>query len=162
MSSVAIAVFVHSTEDEERARRAVMSVLPHELRELTRFSVEIFNGHFGDHITVLRAEHKKKAAGILRYVLMSMEPASRKEFLNNIEDRIDKSGNLYIRLDKQQAFLGIIEPGDSDSVRLKLHLQGSGHDLSPQDTRRYLMDMVEKPDLQASDSGGDLLGQKVR
>jgi RNA binding exosome subunit len=44
----------------------------------------------------------------------------------------DEEGNLYIRIDKQQAFRGVIELGDEDPIRLKLkfsRLSGEAREL---------------------------------
>ena len=51
-----------------------------------------------------------------------MLPA-RKRILNRLEDKIDENGNLYLRFDKQRAYLGdlkVVDHGDSIHLKIKI------------------------------------------
>jgi len=142
VSTVTITAFAHSTEDELKVIRALLNVLPPNMREISKISTESVTGYYGDKITVIRTQQRQKAVEILQYVLRSLTTSGLKEFLQNLEERMDGSGNLYIRLSKQKAFLGFIELQDSDPIRLKLQMKKGGSSISPQDLRRNLMDLA--------------------
>ena len=48
---------------------------------------------------------------------------ARKRILNRLEDKMDDYGNLYLRFDKQRAYLGdlkVVEHGDSIHLKIKI------------------------------------------
>jgi RNA binding exosome subunit len=52
-----------------------------------------------------------------------MNDSTRKRVLNRLEDKMDDYGNLYLRFDKQRAYLGdlkVVEHGDSIHVKIKI------------------------------------------
>ena len=52
-----------------------------------------------------------------------MNDPARKRILNRLEDKMDDSGNLYLRFDKQRAYSGdlkVVDHGDSIHLKIKI------------------------------------------
>jgi len=146
-----ISAFSHSTEDEVKVQRAVLNTLPQELWNVVRFSSQTVKGHYNDRITVLKVKLGGEGQRLAYHLLGHFSPLDRRKFLEELSDMVDSSGNLYLRLNKQEAFLGNIELGGSDLIRIKLKFKSSGKSVSifsirealstilreAQETRRY-------------------------
>ena len=118
-----VRVYAHSTEDPERVVRAVLNVFPEDVGEV-RFRRRIVSGQYGDSITILRAELRgSKARRVLRHVVQGLDDADFERLLSEVSSRVDESGNLYVRLDKQEAYLGRVRLMDSDPIRLKFSIK---------------------------------------
>ncbi|MHA1615784.1 MAG: RNA-binding domain-containing protein [Candidatus Njordarchaeales archaeon] len=112
--SVRIAVHVHATEDEEKVIKAIRNVLPPNLK--IKLSREVISGHYGNPIIRLEAfiRNKKEAEAIFRWIMSKIEGFL---YPNWISERFDSSTKtLYIRLDKQVAYLGNIKLGWGDDI----------------------------------------------
>jgi len=82
------------------------------------------SGQYGDSITILRAELRgSKARRVLRHVVQSLGEEDFRKLLSEVSSRVDESGNLYVRLDKQEAYLGRVRLMDSDPIRLKFSIK---------------------------------------
>jgi RNA binding exosome subunit len=128
--SAELSVFSYSTEDEKKVQRAVLNAFPRELWGMVKFSPQIVKGHYNDSIMVLSAKMKKEAESFALYLLSQFSPTDRRRLLDDLDSRMDSSGNLYIRLNKQEAFLGEIELGESDPIWIKLKFKSSGRSVS--------------------------------
>jgi len=142
VSSAEVSVFSYSTEDEKKVQRAVLNTFPRELWVMVKFSSQIVKGHYNDSMTVLSAKLKKEAEGFARYLLSQFSPTDRRRLLDELDSRMDSSGNLYIRLNKQEAFLGDIELGESDPIWIKLKFK-SGRSVSIFSVRETLSTIFE-------------------
>jgi hypothetical protein len=119
-----IRVFAHATEDEEKVLRAVRNILPSDLIDLVAFEKTHLTGHHGNPITLFEARIKDKNAtqavfGKLASGLSIME----KELLNSEIDQHLEKGNLYVRLDKQSAYLNELKLSTTDPIHFRIHLQ---------------------------------------
>ena len=114
-----VRVYAHSTEDPERVVRAVLNVFPEDVGEV-RFRRRTVSGQYGDSITILRAEVRgSKARKALRRLIQSLDKDDLNRLLSEVPLRVDEAGNLYVRLDKQEAYLGRLRLAESDPIRLK-------------------------------------------
>jgi RNA binding exosome subunit len=126
---VSIRVFAHATEDQERVITAVRNTLPEELAESAVFKKTGLTGHHGNPITLIEAEleDRQKLVGVLEKLgkgLMSLD----KETLNReIRLHLEK-GNLYLRFDKQQAFLGQLRFASYDPIHFRVHFRNKTAD----------------------------------
>lgn len=119
-----IRVFAHATEDEEKVLKAVRNVLPLELIDLVTFEKTNLTGHHGNTIIFFEARIKDKNAtqavfGKLASGLSIME----KELLNSEINQHLEKGNLYIRLNKQSAYLNQLKLSATDPIHFRIHLQ---------------------------------------
>jgi RNA binding exosome subunit len=121
---VEIRVFAHATEDLDKVMTASRNVLPTESRSNVVFKKESLTGHHGNPITMLdaRITDRKLAKAVLeelssRLSIMDKESLNR-EILQHLEN-----GNLYVRLDKQSAYLNEIRLSTADPIRLRMHFR---------------------------------------
>lgn len=118
--STEISAFCHATEDLDKVKAALGNILPESARaELeSSMSIAMLEGHYGNPIFVLRLKIEKPelAEALLKQLLASLPEGDLAMLDRTLEQRLDSSGNLYLRLDKQQAFLGDFRVYDGDDV----------------------------------------------
>lgn len=118
--SLEVSAIVHATEDEGKVIRALMNALPEAAARRLSIKRGRYSGHHGNPITFLRANlrgpHPKEA---LRHVLANLPDEDRKALYSGLGGYVDESGNLYIRLDKQRAYLNELRLSQADPIRLK-------------------------------------------
>jgi hypothetical protein len=111
-----LSTHVHATEDEDKVRRALLNLLPPDLRVKVRPVVTESSGYFGNTIKVLslgiRGGDAERALG---FMLRSMDETDREVLRASLENRIEGS-RLFIRFDKQMAYKGVIRLSDGDDV----------------------------------------------
>jgi RNA binding exosome subunit len=112
----------HSTEDLEKVKESMLKLLPTDIREKysERFTLRVFRGFHGNEIRLLQVNiNGKDAVTLIENILCNLRRSSIDILVNTLNERIDHSGNLYLRLGKQEAFKGSMEiyEGD-DTVRI--------------------------------------------
>ncbi len=114
----------HATEDLDKVSRAVHNTLPTELIERTVFRKKSLAGHYGNPIILLETRIKDKIAAQKTFEkLPSGLSIMDKELLNNkIQDHLEK-GNLYLRLDKQSAYLEEFKLCQTDPIHFRIHFK---------------------------------------
>jgi RNA-binding protein len=121
---VEIRIFSHATEDMEKVQVAVRNVLPEVLAENLTFAKVSLIGHYGNPIVLLEAKLTDKT--LLPQSLLKLASALSsldKEQLNSeVTQHIEKH-NLYLRLNKQNAFLGTLKMAANDPIHLKIHFK---------------------------------------
>lgn len=121
---VEVRVFAHATEDLEKVLTAARNTLPVESAGTVVFKKTDLTGHHGNPITLFEAKLKnKKAAEAFLEKLSSRLEIMDKEVLSNEIERHLEKGNLYIRLNKQSAYLGKVKLGSTDSIHLRMHFK---------------------------------------
>ena len=112
-------MFAHSTEDVDKVVKAALNVFSRDVGEV-RFRSRVVGGQYGDSITILRAEVRgSKAREALSRLIQSLDKADLNRLLSEVPLRVDEAGILYVRLDKQEAYLGRLRLAESDPIRLK-------------------------------------------
>jgi RNA binding exosome subunit len=140
--SVEVSIFSYATEDERKVERALFNLVPEEvIRQSLR--VERLSGHYRDPLLLIRGVIKDgEAAGeILRRLVMALPPVERERLVLEVEDRVDEANNLYLRLDKQKAYLGRVLMGEADAIRFKFKFSSSRDPLSA--IRSHLTNIIE-------------------
>jgi len=119
-----IRVFAHATEDIDKVLDAVRNTLPKELTDTVVFEKSNLTGHHGNPIILLEARLKEKNLVQAVFEKLSSSLSSLdKELLNSeIKQHFDK-GNLYIRLDKQSAYLNEIKLSQTDPIHFRIHFK---------------------------------------
>jgi len=124
ISYVDVRVFAHATEDLDKVQAAVRNTLPSESADTVTFKKTALTGHHGNPITLFEARIKnKKVARAFLEKLASGLSMMDKEALNSEIAQHLESGNLYIRLDKQSAYLGEFRLGSTDTIHLRMHFR---------------------------------------
>jgi RNA binding exosome subunit len=116
--AVEITVHAHATEDVGRVRAAVENLLPPELRGKVRFEEQHLEGHHGNPITRMKVRLTgANAERFLLHVAGMLSDAEKKVLESLFESRYDRrSGRLYLRFSKQDAYLGEARLYDGDDV----------------------------------------------
>ena len=118
-SGVEISVFVHATEEEEKVERAVLNIIPTGVGANPK--IQRLRGHYNDPIILMttRIRKRKAAREVFRGLIHSLSSLDRRRLFDEIEDRVDEAGNLYLRLDKQNAYRGRAVLHESDPIHVK-------------------------------------------
>ena len=133
-----IRVFAHATEDLDKVLTATRNILPPEKIDTIIFRKTNLTGHHGNPIVLFQTRIKEK--DIVRAVfekLSSSFSALDKEQLNSeIVQHLEK-GNMYIRIDKQSAYLNRIKLSTEDSVHFRIHFKKHTREEVVEVCRRY-------------------------
>ncbi|MGB9756395.1 MAG: RNA-binding domain-containing protein [Candidatus Bathyarchaeales archaeon] len=121
---VDIRVFAHATEELGKIVNAVHNVLPAEVVDTITFKKTSLTGHHGNPITLLEARVKEKNAVqvIFKKLASSLSPLDKELLKNEIRQHLE-GGNLYIRLDKQSAYLNEVKLCTTDPIHFRIHFQ---------------------------------------
>jgi RNA binding exosome subunit len=121
-----VRVFAHATEDIEKVLKAVYNTLPTELADKIVLKKTNLKGHYRNPIILLETRVKKRDAAKAVFTKLASGLSSLdKELLNNeIRQRLNK-GNLFIRLDKQSAYLNELKIRSDDPIHFRIHFRKS-------------------------------------
>jgi RNA binding exosome subunit len=109
--------FCYATEDERRVEDALRMFLPDEF-EIERVEN---TGYYGDRIVVFSTRIENAAD--IRHVLeqlLRMDPESRSDLRDELDQRVTEDCELYLYLDKQAALVGNVKLGEGMSLRGKV------------------------------------------
>ena len=121
---VDLRISAHATEDPEKVLTALCNLLPTELAETARFEKSSLTGHYGNPITLFTTKltDKKLLPALLDKIGQNINALDKQELNDEIDLHIEKS-NLYLKFDKQSAFLGNIKFARNDPIHLKIHFK---------------------------------------
>lgn len=121
---IEIRVFAHATEDEEKVLAAVRNTLPPKVAENLAFKRSNLTGHHGNPIVLFEAKirDKEQAKAFLQKLASSLNSLDKETLANEIEQHIDK-GCLYLRLDKQSAYLNEVRLCTTDPIHFRIHFK---------------------------------------
>ncbi|MEB3774446.1 MAG: hypothetical protein GSR86_05935 [Desulfurococcales archaeon] len=112
-----IRVYIHATEDEDKVIRAVRNIIPADILEEADKSIETYQGHYGNPIKVLRITISGgRVKDALESILGRLSPADKASMRSSLDERVDKTGTLHIRLSKQDALQGRLILYEADDV----------------------------------------------
>lgn len=117
----------HATEDTEKVLKAVYNTLPTELAETVVFRKTNLTGHHGNPITVLEARIKDKTAlqKTFEKLASGLRPLDKELLRSRIHLHVEE-GNLYLRLDKQSAYLNELILCHEDPIHFRIHFKKHG------------------------------------
>jgi RNA binding exosome subunit len=122
IQSVEISAIAHATDDLEKVQAALKFVLPESLKGRQLFTRRYLEGHHGNPIVTFDArltrppEVEEFAGSFFR----QLSKSEKLKIERDLALHSDAEGNLYIRIDKQQAALGVVELGGEDPIRVRL------------------------------------------
>ena len=119
-----IRVFAHATEDENKVQTAVRNLLPIELSETLVFEKQGCTGHHGNPIILFTSKltDKKLLPKGLEKIGKELGALDKEELNRDIKLHLEK-GNMYLRFDKQSAFLRTLKLTQNDPIHLKIHFK---------------------------------------
>ncbi|MGQ9641686.1 MAG: RNA-binding domain-containing protein [Candidatus Bathycorpusculaceae bacterium] len=118
-----IRVFAHATEDADKVLKALYNVLPEAAVDTVIFKKRSLTGHHGNPIILFEARLKGELAQEFFEKLSTGLGVLDKEQLSSEIRRHIENGNLYIRLDKQSAYLGEVKLYQTDPIHLRIHFK---------------------------------------
>lgn len=119
-----IRVFAHATEDLDKVLTAARNVLPPEKVDSVIFRKTNLTGHYGNPIVLFETRIKDKSTTQAVFEKLSSGLSTLdKEQLNSEITRHLEKGNLYVRIDKQSAYLNQIKLSTEDSVHFRIHFK---------------------------------------
>ncbi len=142
IKNIEVKVFAHATENIDKVKESVKNILPYEFP--TIFQEQKLKGHYGDPIIILTVNNKRRkpSTEALENLFKKLPIISQEEMLIDPEKRIDNSGNLYMRLDKQKAYQKKISISNSDPIRIKFGFR-IPHKTDPRETiTDYLKELM--------------------
>lgn len=124
VSFIGMRIFVHATEDPDKVMDATRNILTTAYSDEILFTKDNLKGYYGNPITLLKTEIRKKPIikAFVETIASKLSEEGKNTLLTSIERHVDESGNLYLRLDKQAAFCGRLEPTYEDPIRIQLRL----------------------------------------
>ena len=126
---VEIRVFSHATEDLEKVQTAVKNTLPQILAEELKFEQTSVTGHHGNPIVLMEAKLTNKAAlpQMLDKLASELSPLDKEQFCMELHQHIERH-NLFLRFDKQNAYLGTLKLTSNDPIHFKIHFKNKTPD----------------------------------
>ena len=122
VQSVEISAIAHATDDLEKVQAALTTILPESLKGRQLFTRRYLEGYYRNPITTFEAR-LTKPADVEVFTSNFFRQLSKSEKLRIERDLAlysDPEGRLYIRIDNQRAFRGMIELGEEDPIRIRL------------------------------------------
>ncbi|MGC8605956.1 MAG: RNA-binding domain-containing protein [Vulcanisaeta sp.] len=116
-----VETIIHATEDLDK----IVDSLIRLLTENAPIIVEVLYGHYGNPIYKVYSfiSDKELVRNVISVICSSF--INKESLLSTITNRIDASGNIFIRFDKQEFVKGrlVIVDGD-DVIRLRIRAVG--------------------------------------
>ncbi len=121
---IEIRVFCHATEDQQKVETALRNTLPEKLTSEIAFTNTNLTGHYGNPIFLIETKLTEKMAlpSALERIGSSLSTLDKEQLSSELDQHIEKN-NLYLRLEKQNAFLGNLKLTTNDPVRFKIHFK---------------------------------------
>jgi hypothetical protein len=121
---VDVRVFAHATEDPEKVLIAVRNLFPQSLAETAQFEKSSLMGHHGNPITLFTTQltDKKQLPALLEKIGSGLNALDKEALSQDIKLHLEKH-NLYLRFDKQSAFLCTFKFAQNDPIHLKIHFK---------------------------------------
>jgi len=116
--AVEYAVFVHATEDFDKVIKAIENLMPPKLRDRKKIEVEETYGHYENPIRIVRASFRSPeyASQAFAWIWARLSNEDKTRFTKDLDLYLDDRSKLYMRLDKQDAFLGHARLSSGDDV----------------------------------------------
>ena len=110
----------------ERVLKAVRNMIPPEEVDNIVFKKTGLTGHHGNPIVLFesRIKERKTVEAVFRSLSSCLSSLDKEQLSSEIKQHLEK-GNLYIRLDKQSAYLNEFRLSPTDSIHLRIHFQKS-------------------------------------
>jgi len=126
--SVEYTVLIHATEDFDKVIKAVENLMPSRLREQKKVEVEETYGHYENpiHIAKVSFRNPEYAIQALAWIWARLFDEDKARLIRDLDLHLDNKPKLYMRLDKQEAFLGHVRLSSGDDViKVVFNFKGS-------------------------------------
>ena len=119
-----IRVFAHATEDVDKVLSAVRNILSPELIDIVAFKKTNLTGHHGNPIVLFETRINEESAtqAVFEKLSLGLGILDKELLASEIDQHLDK-GNLYVRLDKQSAYLNELKLCSVDPIHFRIHFK---------------------------------------
>jgi hypothetical protein len=120
-------VFSHATEEPAKVLKALFSLVPQNYRGGLAVKEEAVRGYFKNPIIIYRAKltRREEVDEMFSYIAKDIAENDKIRLGKEIDRRVDDSGKLFLRLDKQAAYAGaILVKQDDDSIKMTVRFSG--------------------------------------
>ena len=119
-----IRVFSHATEDEAKVIEAIKKILPPIYADTIILEKHVLSGHHGNPITFFdaRVKDKETLRAIVEKIATNLNTLDKETLSSRLDEHTEK-GSLYLRLDKQAAFMGEFKLAQVDPIRIHLRFK---------------------------------------
>jgi len=112
--------YCHATEEEARVRKAVRFVSCVQDKDI---EVTLNKGYHGNEIRILEVD-LKKGQGLNRFLSFFAENGVFGRIRDELRVRMDDEGMVFVRFDKQAAFLGnLVLDSGQDTIQVRFKVQ---------------------------------------
>ena len=117
--NISYRAFVYGTENKEKVLESIKTLFPNSSPQC-----ESTEGYYKNPVLILssKIDNKNEIKDFVKKISTLKGPAKKKA-LHQLENKMDDFGNLFLRFDKQRAYLGdlkIVEHGDSIHLKIKI------------------------------------------
>lgn len=108
----------HATEDPEKVKKAIFTLLPEKLKDKIVLEEHVYKGYYGNPIVRfhLKIKSSRDSESVIKYIANKMDEISKKLLNASLDLRLASRGKLHLRFSKQEAYMGKIVLEDSDDV----------------------------------------------
>ncbi len=119
-----IRVFAHATESQDKVEEAVKNLFPQSLSQSFIFEKTALTGHHSNPIILYTSKltDRKLLPSAIEKFAADLSAIDKEQLNDDIKLHLEK-GNLYLRFDKQAAFLGTIKFAQNDPIHVKIHFK---------------------------------------
>ena len=124
--SLRIFAIVHATEDSRKVSQAIRNVC--QLEGSAEPVANRAKGHHGNQIITLALTSKspKDVENCVRNIWGRLSMLDKETILSGLALRVDASGALFLRIDKQKSLKGNLILQDSDPIKVGISFKMSG------------------------------------
>jgi len=117
--NISYRAFVYGTENKEKVLEAIKTLFPNSSPQC-----EATEGYYKNPVLILsnKIDKKREIKDFVEKLSTINDPA-KKRIISRLEDKMDDNGNLFLRFDKQRAYMGdlkVVEHGDSIHLKIKI------------------------------------------
>ena len=118
--SVKISTITHATEDPEKVARVIRNLFLGGTS--LGFTITRAKGHHGNEIatSVLMIRNATNAEVFLKNIWSGLSQFDKTEVYSSLASRIDSTGTMFLRIDKQAALKGRIRLENTDPVKIEI------------------------------------------
>lgn len=144
-SSGKILTITHATEDPKKVAEAMRNLLGETPLGSTMNRAK---GHHGNEIVTMMftIKNAKNSETLLQNIWNGLSQIDRTEVYSSLASRIDSSGTLFLRLDKQDALKGRMRLENSDPIKIEISFRAKSHKYDDLlDGIKRTLDEIQRP-----------------
>jgi RNA binding exosome subunit len=124
IAHIDIRTFAHATEDPDKVETALLNTIPNELVDTVALKKTNLTGHYGNPIILIetRIKERNTVQRILQKLSSDLSIMDKQLLADEITQHLER-GNLYLRLDKQSAYMKKMRLYQTDPIHFKIHFK---------------------------------------